>query len=180
MNSKLLKTLTLALVAVAMIMGPSANIALAHCQVPCGIYGDDTRFATLAEHIVTIEKAMNQINELSKDPGANMNQLVRWVNTKEDHADQFSGIITAYFLQQRIKTTEAESDEKAYLNKITLCHKLLVSAMKAKQTTDVANAQSMSTLLTEFEEAYVGADAKKHVSEHHGHDHDSKEEGHRS
>lgn len=111
-----------------------------------------------------------------------MNQLVRWVNTKEDHADQFAGIVTAYFLQQRIKTSEAESNEKSYLNKLSLCHQMLAGAMKVKQTTDVANAEKLRKALGEFEEAYLGADAKKHVSEHHGHDHDKahKEENHRS
>ena len=35
-----------------------------HCQVPCGIYGDKVRIVMLKEHLTTIEKSMNQINEL--------------------------------------------------------------------------------------------------------------------
>ena len=75
-----------------------------HCQIPCGIYGDDTRFTMLEEHIKTIEKSMNEINKLSVDsPESNVNQLVRWVQNKENHADAFTEIVTQYFLSQRIK-----------------------------------------------------------------------------
>ena len=37
----------------------------AHCQIPCGIYGDEMRFQMLEEHITTIEKSMKLIGELS-------------------------------------------------------------------------------------------------------------------
>ena len=38
----------------------------AHCQVPCGIYGDDGRFDTLNEHVATVEKAMKEKYHLDK------------------------------------------------------------------------------------------------------------------
>ena len=37
----------------------------AHCQVPCGIYGDQLRFEQMLEDEHTISKAQIQINELS-------------------------------------------------------------------------------------------------------------------
>ncbi len=132
------------------------QITYAHCQIPCGIYDDGMRFAQLREHITTIEKSMNQINELSADPGKNANQLTRWVMNKDDHADHFAEIVTAYFLQQRVKTPEtgdAAANEK-YVNQLVLCHKMLVTAMKCKQTTDLANTTALRGLVDDFENAY--------------------------
>ena len=67
----------------------------AHCQVPCGIYDDAVRIIQIREHVTTIEKAMNQIDQLTNDESSaqNMNQLVRWVNTKEEHATFIQSII---------------------------------------------------------------------------------------
>ena len=56
------------------------SLAYSHCQVPCGIYGDEARFDAIAEHITTIEKSMKQIEILSAEGKPNMNQIVRWVN----------------------------------------------------------------------------------------------------
>ena len=64
------------------------TVAMAHCQVPCGIYGDQLRFEQLLEDEQTISKAQLQLNELSDgeiDAQA-VNQMGRWVTTKEDHA----------------------------------------------------------------------------------------------
>ena len=36
-----------------------------HCQVPCGIYGDPTRFQLMAEHVTTIEKSMKLATDLA-------------------------------------------------------------------------------------------------------------------
>ena len=38
----------------------------AHCQVPCGIYGDQLRFERMLEDTKTITKAQGQINELAQ------------------------------------------------------------------------------------------------------------------
>lgn len=180
MKRKMLKIVTISLLAVAMIAGPASQMASAHCQVPCGIFGDETRFTSLSEHIVTMEKAMNQINALSEDPAPNVNQLVRWVTTKEDHANEFAEVVTKYFLQQRIKLNEADSNEEAYLNKLSLCHQLLVGAMKCKQTTDTATTDALKKTLKEFEDAYFTEADKKHLSLHlNGHDeteHQSRQE----
>lgn len=143
------------------------QIAYAHCQIPCGIYGDETRFVMLDEHITTIEKSMNEINELSKDPAANANQLVRWVMNKEEHADAMAEIITQYFLQQRIKPEEAESDHMSWMKKMTACHSILVSSMKAKQTTDLKNVEDLRSQVAAFAEAYLSKEDLAHLKEHH-------------
>ena len=127
-----------------------------HCQIPCGIYDDSARFEMVAEHITTIEKSMKQIAELSKQVRPDMNQIVRWVQNKEKHADELSGIVTYYFMAQRVKPVE-KAEGKAYeeyVKKLTLLHQMLVYSMKAKQTTDLSNVEKLRTLLAEFQTAY--------------------------
>ena len=54
-----------------------------HCQVPCGIFDDPAMVAELKQHAATIRKAMVQSADLHGDSGLqNMNQIVRWINTK--------------------------------------------------------------------------------------------------
>jgi nickel superoxide dismutase len=147
----------------------SANIAYSHCQIPCGIFGDNTRIDLLKEHISTIEKGMNQINELSKKSAENMNQLVRWVNNKDHHADEFTEIVTYYFLSQRIKLTETNNTEefKTYQKKVILLHQMMVFSMKCKQTTDLQNVEKLKSLVDEFTEIYFTPEQKEHLKDHH-------------
>lgn len=140
-----------------------ASLAYSHCQMPCGIYDDPARFNEIAENITTIEKSMNQIVELSAEPSKNANQLVRWVMTKEEHADDISHIVTFYFMAQRIKLP-AEGDTGAYneyVKKLTLLHEMLIYSMKAKQTTDLENIKKLRSLLEQFRAVYFGKTASK-------------------
>ncbi|MFH1313867.1 MAG: superoxide dismutase [Ni] [Candidatus Eisenbacteria bacterium] len=135
-----------------------ASSAFAHCQVPCGIYDDDARLDAVEEHITTIEKAITQIESLSDNDHPNFNQIIRWTNAKDDHADGIAEIVSWYFLQQRVKpVASGDADaHKAYLTKLTLLHEILVYSMKAKQSTDLANVEKLKTLLADFREAYSG------------------------
>jgi len=136
------------------------SLAYSHCQIPCGIYDDEARFGEIAEHITTIEKSMKEIVSLSAEAKPNMNQVVRWVNNKDQHSDELSEIVTYYFMAQRIKLPAA-GDTKAYntyIGKLTLLHEMLVYAMKAKQTTDLANIDKLRAALEKFHAAY-SADA---------------------
>jgi len=126
--------------------------ARAHCQVPCGIYGDQTRFEQMLEDFKTIAKAMDQINELSgKSDALSHNQLARWVNTKEDHATKTQKIIADYFMAQRIK-----SDNKEYVKQLTAAHKVMTMAMKCKQTVDPKVAKDFEKSIFDFYRAYEG------------------------
>lgn len=125
------------------------SYALAHCEIPCGIYDDNMRVKMIAEHVTTIEKAMKQIAELSGKKPANHNQIARWVVNKEHHANELQHIVTQYFMTQRIKL-----DAKQYEQKLTLLHKMLVYAMKCKQTTDLSHIATLRSLLKEFEGLY--------------------------
>jgi nickel superoxide dismutase len=126
----------------------------AHCQVPCGIYSDDTVLIDLQTHQATIEKAMSEIVELSKEPGKNANQVTRWVVNKEEHANKIQEAMTQYFLAQRIKPEEADSNKEAYLKKITLAHQIIVLSMKCKQGTDVENAKLLKQAIDAFTKTY--------------------------
>ncbi|MEM6792793.1 MAG: superoxide dismutase [Ni] [Acidobacteriota bacterium] len=137
---------------------------LAHCQIPCGIYGDKGRFDIMREHVQTIEKSMNEIVAGSKASGANWNQMVRWVQNKDSHADELTEIVTYYFLAQRIKPVQ-DGDEAAqakYQKELTLLHHMIVFSMKAKQTTDLSNVKKLNELIDEFQESYMGGGDHKH------------------
>ncbi|MGB2865047.1 MAG: superoxide dismutase [Ni] [Sedimentisphaerales bacterium] len=154
-NSIKKRIVTVSIIAVVAIL---ASIAYSHCQIPCGIYDDEARFGDIAEHITTIEKSMKEIERLSTEAKPNMNQIVRWVNNKELHADELSEIVTYYFMAQRVKLP-AEGNTTAqneYVKKLTLLHQMLVYSMKAKQTTDLANVEKLKSSLNEFHKAYFG------------------------
>lgn len=156
MKNKTNKKLVLGAVLVSAVV--FGSLAYSHCQIPCGIYDDEARFGAIAEHITTIEKSMKEIESLSAQAKPNMNQIVRWVNNKDQHADELSEIVTYYFMAQRIKLPP-EGDTKAYddyVKKLTLLHRMLVDAMKAKQTTDLANVQELRSLLEQFHGVYSG------------------------
>jgi nickel superoxide dismutase len=141
-----------------------APLVYSHCQIPCGIYDDPARLAMIAENITTIEKAMKSIEELSAQQKPNMNQIVRWVNDKDEHAEDIAHIVSYYFMAQRIKPvdkSDAAGYEK-YIKQLTLLHEMLVYSMKAKQTTDLANVEKLRSLLADFRNAYLDEQEHSH------------------
>ena len=152
--------------AVAITLG-TYGVVRSHCEIPCGIYGDMTRIALLKEHVATVEKSMKQIEALQKESPVNYNQLVRWVGNKEKHADEIQHIVTQYFMTQRCKAKPpATGAYNTYVTQITSLHGMLVSAMKAKQTTDVAHCKSILDHLNKFAEAYLSPEDLKHLNAH--------------
>ncbi len=145
-----------------------SKTASAHCEVPCGIYNDSLRIELIKEHIQTIEKAMNQITEIQNSGSINYNQLIRWINTKEEHANLIQEIAEQYFLTQRVKFTEPSDKEKytTYVNQLTYLHQLIVFSMKAKQSTDLKYISEMQDATARFEKAYFGL--VKHRHDHNG------------
>lgn len=141
------------------VLGIWALRASAHCEIPCGIYGDDTRLTLLNEHIATVEKSMKQIEALSAEASANQNQISRWVMNKENHANEIQEIVTQYFMTQRVKPLAPDADAAAkekYVKQLTLLHEMLVYAMKSKQTTDTANTDKLRALVHDFSHVYGG------------------------
>jgi len=147
MKRLMLPTLT----ACALLLG-AVSTARAHCEVPCGIYDDQMRFEMMLEDQTTIAKAMAQINELAGKSGAqDVNQMVRWVNTKEQHATKVMDVIAQYFMAQRIKP-----GTDAYVKQLTAAHAVMQAAMKCKQTVDPKNADALLDTIKKLYEAYEG------------------------
>jgi len=134
-----------------------------HCEIPCGIYNDEMRFTMIEEHVTTIEKAMKEIANLSGQQPTNFNQIVRWVTNKEKHAEDIQHIISQYFLTQRVKLVEKKGDKfhKIRIEHLSLCHEILVYAMKTKQTTDLSNVEKLEAAVKIFKDSYFKAKAKK-------------------
>ncbi|MEM1027677.1 MAG: superoxide dismutase [Ni] [Planctomycetota bacterium] len=177
--------LTLSVLTVAGSVLFTAPRAEAHCQVPCGIFGDELKFAELSQHIDTMEKAMVQIVGLadSDDPD-NQQKLIRWVVTKEDHAQKIMDEAQQYFLAQRVKLPKDESEHDAYLAKLVSLHEIIVYAMKCKQTTDTAAIAPLRESLETFRKQYFGEADHTHTHSHdgeehaHAHDHGDGEHSH--
>ena len=134
----------------------STKQAKAHCEIPCGIYGDSVRVALIYEHISTIEKSMKMIIKLSEAEKPDYNQLVRWVMNKEEHAKKIQDIVSQYFLHQRIKP-KSDSDDAAYrkyVKQLESLHHILIFAMKSKQGTDLNVIEKMRDKVHIFEHAY--------------------------
>ena len=130
------------LLTVFAIVGISLSVpqtAYAHCQIPCGIYDDNARVKSMLEDAATVEKSMKLINELSsKTDAQSKNQLVRWVNNKEKHAQNIISTISDYFLTQRVKP-----EQKDYVERLKKHHAVIIAAMKAKQNVDVKHANKL-------------------------------------
>lgn len=143
-------------IALVLLFSMSFQKSYAHCEVPCGIYGDSIRVALIKEHIETIEKSMKMIEELSQAETMNYNQLVRWINNKDEHAEKLQEIVSQYFLHQRIAPVDPDNDAayKLYTRKLELLHRLLVYAMKSKQTTDLGYIVKLNDTINQFEHLY--------------------------
>jgi len=132
-----------------------------HCQVPCGIFDDPKLVAEIKQACTTIRKAMVQIKELTAaglNP-QNLNQIIRWVNTKEDHCKKIIDEIANYCLCQRVKPVGAPKspfkEDKDYVDALRAHHAVMQCAMKAKQTVDIAGADNLDHAVEDFAKMYL-------------------------
>jgi len=143
------------LLTVAVMIGATLvpmSFLAAHCEVPCGIYDDGARFTEMLEDQATIAKAIASIQDLSKDHDANViNQMIRWVHTKETHATNVQQTIAQYFMTQKIK-----ADGENYVGQLTAAHSVMVAAMKCKQSAEPATAEALHEAIHAFQKAYGG------------------------
>jgi len=156
-----MKTSLFFLIVVSVVL--PVSLAWGHCQIPCGIYDDPAEFAKMLQDVQTIEKSMQEIQNLSKAEKPDWNQLVRWVTNKEEHAQKLIDTVTFYFMAQRVKPA-APTDKAAYekyVKELTTLHQIMVYAMKAKQTTDLENCKKLRELIGEFKASYLGEKAPK-------------------
>jgi len=136
--------------------------AKAHCEIPCGIYGDSLRIQLLKEDIHTVEKSMQMVTQLSGETPVNYNQLVRWVTNKDVHATKIQDTATQYFMFQRIKLSDDPEQQKKNAKMLGLLHELCVYAMKAKQTTDLKYIGMMNDVVDKFAALYFEGAEHEH------------------
>eukprot|EP00434_Breviolum_minutum_P025284 symbB.v1.2.022338.t1/scaffold1934.1/size95668/4 len=129
-------------------------------QVPCGIFDDPKLVADVKEAVATIKKAMVQIGELSANmTPLNINQMTRWVNTKEEHAGKIVSLMSEYCLCQRVKPP---SDPKSpftsdadYISALQAHHAVMLSAVKCKQNVDPALADALDASVADMSKMYM-------------------------
>ena len=157
-----MKRLSLAILVPTLLLAGHLQTASAHCEGPCGIYADQRRFEQMLEDTATIAKCIGQVNELvgKMTDGPNplsVNQVVRWVDTKETHATNTQQIIAQYFMTQRIKP-----DSEGYIKKLTTAHAVMQAAMKCKQGADPKTADALKKAIFDFYRAYEGKEPRLH------------------
>ena len=159
-----MQRILIALLVLCLLPFVGSQIASAHCQVPCGIFADQARFEAMLEDATTIEKAQRLMGELAgKNDAQSMNQYVRWVKTKEEHAANTQKVIADYFMAQRIKPAQ-----DTYVDRLMASHAVMIAAMKCKQSADAATAEALKTAILAFHKVYEPDAAKK--SHDHGKD----------
>ena len=113
--------------------------------VPCGIFDDPAMVAQMKEDAATIRKAMVQSKELHATAGGDllaMNQMLRWVITKEDHCSKIITRVGEYCLCQRVKPAVFKTDEE-YVQALKAHHVVMQCAMKCKQSMDTATCDAL-------------------------------------
>ncbi|MGD9126144.1 MAG: superoxide dismutase [Ni] [Planctomycetia bacterium] len=134
---------------VVLLVGVLSSNLFSHCQIPCGVYNDDARFEAMLEDVVTLDKSVKAIEHLSKESPPDYNQIVRWVDNKETHADKISETIFKYFLAQRIK-----EGQKNYEAQLVAAHRVIVLSMKVKQTVDLKLVDQLGEAIRDFQKVY--------------------------
>jgi ubiquitin-small subunit ribosomal protein S27Ae len=129
-----------------------------HCQVPCGIFDDPAIVAELKQAAATIRKSMVQAAELHATAVTSdllaMNQMVRWINVKEEHASKIITTVAEYCLCQRVKR-EIFASDKDYVDALKAHHALMQAAMKAKQQMDTAACDALDHAIEDVAKMYT-------------------------
>ena len=130
-----------------------------HCQVPCGIFDDPAIVAEIKQASETIRKSMIQSNDLhsglvAQTTAQSLNQMIRWVNTKEEHCSKIITLVSEYCLCQRVKKEVFES-EKDYLDALKAHHAVMQGAMKCKQSVDPAVVDALDHAIGDFAKMYI-------------------------
>ena len=127
-----------------------SSISYGHCQVPCGIFDDHARVEAMLEDVVTARKAVKEMAALAgKSDPQSMNQFIRWVINKEEHAQKIISTVSDYFLAQRVKTSQED-----YIERLKKHHAVMVAAMKVKQNTDTKHLDALEDSIRQLTAYY--------------------------
>ena len=83
-----------------------------------------------------------------------MNQMIRWINVKEEHADKIIKLVSEYCLCQRVKKEVFKSDED-YVFALKAHHATMQAAMKTKQSVDPATVDSLDHAIGDMCKMYL-------------------------
>merc|ERR1711879_728143 len=139
-------------------MGFAKSPALAaglrfHCQVHCGIFTDDLRVKGMIEDAATIRKAVVQSADLHKAGSLqDVHQMVRWIQTKEEHAGKIMHTVGDYFMAQKVKKADLSPEE--YKEVLVMLHSVMVAAMKTKQSSELAAVDTLDEAIKALEPLY--------------------------
>jgi len=130
-----------------------------HCQVPCGIFDDPAIVAEIKQAAETIRKSMVQSSELhaglvAQTSPQSLNQMIRWVMTKEEHCTKIITAISEYCLCQRVKKEVFASDAD-YVDALKAHHAVMQKAVKCKQSVDPADADALDHAIADFSKMYL-------------------------
>lgn len=143
------------------------KVALAHCEIPCGIYDDNLMVQQMLLDAETIRKGSEQITQLAKETdAAHLNTIARWAMVKEEHSRNLQHINAWYFLTQRVKAVPADDPGyQTYLTKLAAHHAISVAAMKAAQSLDPAVQAKLVAAIKVVEPWYPPNDAGAQLDE---------------
>ncbi len=122
-----------------------------------GIFDDPAIVAEVKQCVETIKKSCVQFTELHSTASGSplaMNQMIRWINTKEEHAKKIITIVSEYCLCQRVKKEVFESDAD-YVEALKAHHAVMQCAMKAKQSVDAAVVENLEKAVGNFAKMYI-------------------------
>ena len=120
----------------------------------------------MLEDTKTIAKSIGSVGELTTAmqggelTPTNVNQLTRWIQTKEEHASNIQKTVAEYFLTQRIKESN-----KDYTSQLIAAHKVMVAAMKCKQDAKGDTAEALKKSILDLYRAYEGKEPNFEHSE---------------
>jgi hypothetical protein len=83
-----------------------------------------------------------------------LNQIVRWITTKEDHCAKIISTVGEYCLCQRVKKDVFASDGD-YVDALKAHHSVMQAAMKAKQTMEPAACDALDHAIADMAKMYI-------------------------
>lgn len=123
--------------------GVTVSVSLAlrggHCPVPCGSFNDCKLVADVKEASATIRKAAIEVSRLSPPASPlSFNQMTRWINVKEKHADKIIALVVNYCLCQCVKpfgdNQSSFKSDNEYIAALRAHHAVIQAAMAVKQS----------------------------------------------
>jgi len=110
-----------------------------HCQMPCGVYHDDMVFDEVDQYVETMYKGVSVLKNSAFVTLKERQDFIRWVMEKEKESDKVAELITKYFLQQKIKPGEVDTQKK-----VLAAHNLLFLLVGIKQNCSLEEVEGFS------------------------------------